>query len=148
MVLENLERTEQQQVWQRVFQPPEQPQPELRGMLLTALELGEIYRHLLSHSGGQQKELLKRLLEGEQATAAALRGLGVLCGMTEEVLRPWSPTREPGRQLLQRCYHRTRRCLVDYMSRSAEPEHGAVYRCLADRAAEHCVLLAQLLGMR
>ena len=139
----------QRQVWDRVFsQPGEQPRNDLRPMLMAAMELAAAYRYLLGTLTGKQRERLRGLYEGELANIAALRGISILAGQGEEVLKLWSPAKEPGRKLLETCYHRTRRCMTDYMSRSAEPEFGMVFRKLSDREGEHCAALAEILGMK
>lgn len=146
--MENLDPNTEQQVWQRVFACKEAPpDSSLRAMELAAMELAGFWRQLAGMLTGKQKELARQLYEGEQANLAALRGIGVLSGSREEVLKLWSPSREMAGKLLEKGYHKTRRCMVDYMGRSAEPEFGVVFRTLADREGRHCTLIAELLGM-
>ena len=135
------------QVWQRVFQSPEQPQTDLRPLRLTVAELVASYRHLSQTLTGPGKELAKRLWEEEQASAACLKGLAILSGSGAEVLKIWDPPKDPPRKLLIKCYHKSHRCMLDCMGHSAEAEYGTVFRCLSDREGQHCALLAQLLGM-
>ena len=137
----------EQEVLQRVFARNEQPpHSNLREMMVDVVERISVYRQLQEAASGQRKEKLRRLYEGELANLNALKGISVLSGGGGEVLKLWQPTKEPERKQLIRCYHETRRCMVDYMTRSAEPEYGTVFRILADRAGQHCVLLAELLG--
>ena len=141
------EQNREQQVWQRVFQrQEEQPRSDLRQLQLAAMELAGIYRHLAGDLTGRQRELVRGLYEAEMETAQCLKGLSILSGRREDVLTIWTPAKEPARKLLERCYHQTRRCMVDYTARSAEPELGPVFQHLAHRAATRCALIAQLLG--
>ena len=95
---------------------------------------------------GRSQELMKQLYTGERANAQALAGIGILSRSSGEVLKGWQPGKEdPGKQLL-RCYHRTRRCMTEYLARSAEAEYGVVYQKLADREGHHCTLIAEVLG--
>ena len=135
----------EEQVWHRVWQRQEPPREEIR-LLVTASELAGIYRLLSGSFTGPLREKVKQLYEGELANAACLRGIGILSGQPEETVKLWSPARENPQRLLMACYHRTRRCMVEYMSRSAQAEYGCVYQALADREKMHCTLLAQLLG--
>ena len=145
--MENLESNMQQQVWQRVFARPEEARGEdLRTLLLTAMELAAGYRYLTGVLTGKQRERVRALQKGEAANAACLKGVAVLSGRGEEILKIWSPAKEPPRRLLEKSYHKTRRCMVEYMSRSAEPEFGTVFQKLADREGSHCAMLAELLG--
>ncbi len=137
-----------QAVWQRVFAQPVQPDSDLRQLQLTAAEMAGIYRHLIGMHTGKQRERLRWLYEEELSNVACLKGLGILMGKPEEVLKLWTPSREPGRRLLEKCYHLTRRMMVDCMGRSAEPEYGIVFRTLADREAAHCAAIAELLGRK
>ena len=140
------ENASERQVWQRVFSPAEQPGSDLRSLRMGAMELAAAYRSLQEILPGKQKEAARRLYEGELANSAALKGIQQLSGQAEELLKIWNPAREPGRKLLERCYFQTRRAMVAYMGRSAEPEFGVVFRALADREARHCLELTQLLG--
>ena len=143
--MENRER----EVLQRVFARPEEPSHnDLREMMAAVVELVSVYRQLQEGASGQRKEKLRRLQEGEMATLHALKGISVLSGGGGEVLKLWQPAKEPEQKQLIRCYHKTRRCMVDYMARSAETEFGTVFRTLADREGGHCVVLAELLGSK
>jgi len=143
----NDQRNPESQVWQRVFQSPEQPPSDLRPLRMAVAELTACYRHLSQTLTGPGRELAKRLWEEEQASAACLKGLAFLSGSGAEVLKIWDPPKEPPKKLLVKCYHKSHRCMVDCMGRSAEAEYGTVFRHLSDREAHHCAILAQLLGM-
>ena len=137
----------EQQVWQRVRARQEDgPKNDLRQLQREAMELAAIYGNLSSRLTGSAQKRIRQLHAGERANASALAGIGVLSGNGGESLKPWQPGKEdPGKQLL-RCYHRTRRCMTEYLARSAEPEYGLVFEKLAKREGEHCVLLAEILG--
>ena len=108
--------------------------------------MAAIYRNLSSRLTGRQQELMRRLYTGEKANAAALAGIRLLSRQNGEQLKLWQPEKEEARPLLERCYHRTRRCMTEYLARSAEGEWGIVFERMARRAAEHCCLIAQVLG--
>lgn len=148
MCVDANEKSREQQVWQRVFSNQEQgPRGESLGALQReAMELAALYRYLQSVLTGQQREQVQKLYQGEKANGASLRGMTLLLGQREEVLKVWNPAREPLKAVLESCYVKTRRCMVEYMGRSAEPEFGVVFRTLADREAQHCAILTELLG--
>ena len=136
-----------QQVWQRVFaRSPEPGREDLEPMLQEAMELAGTYRYLTGTFTGKAREQARRLYEGQLEIIACLKGIGILSGRPEEVLKLWQPTKGSGKQLLERCYHRSRRCMAEYMARSAQGEFGVVFRALADREGEHCAIIAGLLG--
>ena len=141
------DRSMEQQVWQRVHANRETaPVNDLRQLQQEAMELAAVYRSLASRLTGKQQDQVKRLYEGEKANAAALAGIGILSRQGGEALKLWQPGREAPQKVLERCYHRTRRCMTEYLARSAAGEFGIVYEKLAKREAEHCERLAQLLG--
>ena len=147
--MENMDPNVEQQVWDRVFARPVEPQGEdLRGMLLAAMELAAGYRYLADVLTGKARERVKQLYEGEKSNIACLKGVGMLSGKGEEVLKIWNPSKESVRKVLERSYHRTRRAMVEYTSRSADAEFGAVFQRMAEREGRHCALLAELLGMK
>lgn len=138
----------QDQVWQRVFARQESAAVrDLRALQLAVMERLSVYRSLSGKLTGKAKERLQQLSDGEQANLAALKGIARLSGQGGEVLTPWNAQKEPAPKLLEKCYHQTRQCLTEYLSRSAEPEFGVVFRQLAHRAERHCALLAEALGL-
>ena len=142
-----MEENREAGVWQRVMgQGKQAPLRDLEEMLREAAALASVYRWAAGKLTGRGKALAQKLLEGEQANAACLRGIGQLCGRVQETVTVWEPGGKGARGLLQNCYHRTRRCQAEYTARSLEPEFGEVYRRMAERAGEHCALLAELLG--
>lgn len=110
------------------------------------MELATLYRGLLHHFAGKHQELVKQLYTGEQANGAALAGLSILSRQPSEQLKLWQPGKEDVKKQLQQCYHRTRRCMTEYLARSADGELGVVFEKMAKREGEHCFLIAQLLG--
>ena len=139
--------TAEQQVWQRVCACREElPQNDLRQLQREAAELAAIYRNLTSQLAGKQQEQAKRLYLGEKANVAVLNGISMLTRQQGETLKLWNPGREDPRKTLEKCYHRTRRCMTEYMARSAEGEFGVVFDRMAKRSGEHCALIAELLG--
>ena len=138
----------EQEIWQRVMGRQEDTAAmELRHLQMTAMELAASFRQLMGTLTGRKRELARQLYEGEMANAAALKGIAQLSGSRDEALKLWNPTREATARMLETCYHKTRRCMTDYLFRSAEPQYGAVFRLLSDREARHCLILTELLGM-
>ena len=118
----------------------------MRQLQREALELAAIYRGLLPRMTGWQRELTVKLHQGERANAAALTGIGILSRQDGEQLKLWQPGNEDPKKLLQRCYHRSRRCMTEYLARSADGEFGVVFDAMAKREGAHCVLIAEILG--
>ncbi len=145
--MENYDVRKEQQVWQRVRASREEsPTNDLRQLQREAMELAAIYRGLSQQLAGTAREQVLRLHMGEKANAAALAGVGILSRQGGESLKLWQPGKEEPKRLLERCYHRTRRCMTEYLARSAEGEFGVVFEKMAKRAGEHCEMIAELLG--
>ena len=137
----------EQQVWQRVRASREEtPRNDLHQLQREAMELAAGYRTLAAQVTGRQREQILKLHRGERANAAALAGIGLLSRQNGEQVKLWQPGKEEPKKLLERCYHRTRRCMTEYLARSAEAEFGAVFDRMAKREGEHCALIAEVLG--
>ena len=139
----------EQQVWQRVRSCAEEEKPnnDLRQMQREALELAALYRGLSGQLTGKAREQVLTLYRGEKDNASALAGIRILSRQSGETLKLWQPGKELPQRVLERCYHRTRRCVTEYMARSADGEYGTIFRKLAQREEDHCVLIAELLGI-
>ena len=138
---------QEQQVWQRVLSGREEaPKNDLRQLRREAMELAAIYRNLSTRLTGTGQELVKRLYAGERANSVSLLGIGKLSRTEEEGLKLWQPGNEEPRKALEKCYHRTRRCMTEYLARSADGEFGVVFERMAKREGEHCLWLAEALG--
>ena len=145
--MENQDRTTEQQIWQRVKAFREElPQNNLLQLQREAMELAAIYRSLSAQLTGKKQELAVKLHRGEKANAAALTGIGMLSRQSAEQVKLWQPGKEDAKKLLERCYHRTRRCMTEYLARSADGEFGIVFEKMAKREGEHCGLIAEVLG--
>ena len=139
--------TSEQQVWQRVrINREEAPKQDLRQLQREAMELAGIYRGLSAQLSGTSRELVQVLYKGEKANASALAGIGVLSRQGGETLKLWQSEKDVPRKLLERCYHRSRRCMTEYLARSVDGEFGVVFEKMAKREGEQCVLIAELLG--
>ena len=137
----------EQQVWQRVqSQREEASRRDLRQLQREAMELAAVYRGLSGQLAGRNREGVLQLYRGEKDNAAALAGIGILSRRGGEGVKVWQPGKEAPDKVLERCYHRTRRCVTEYLARSADGEFGLVFEKLAMREKEHCVMLAQVLG--
>jgi len=147
IALDKQDRKAEQQVWQRVLGSREEGTgQQLRQLQREAMELAAVYRSLAAQLTGHHREQVQQLYRAEKANAAALAGIGLLSRQGGEALKLWQPGKEPVAKVLERCYHRTRHCIAEYMARSADGEYGSVFRYLADREAAHCAVIAELLG--
>ena len=132
------------EIWRRVTEGPRQePVMAAEALLRESAALAAVYRRAAGKFTGQRQALARQLRDAEQATTAALRGMGRLSGHAPEQVRLWEPET---RGALEGCYHRTRRCQAEYAARALDPQFGEVYRHLAEQAGKQCVLLTQLLG--
>lgn len=145
--LDNYDHPDEQRVWQRVHACQEEGRrQDLRQLQREAMELAAIYRRLFSVTAGRPREQLMKLYRGERSNAEMLAGIGKLSRSSGENLKLWDPGKEEPAKALERCYHRSRRCMTEYLSRSAEGEFGVVFEKLAKREAEHCTVIAEVLG--
>ena len=137
----------EQQVWQRVRANRETPSwNDLRQLQRETMELAAVYQAAASRLSGRPQALAKQLYAGEKANAAALAGIGKLSRMEGEHIKLWQPGKEEIFKMLEKCYHRSRRCMTEYLARSADGEFGVVFEKLAKREGEHCEILAELIG--
>lgn len=136
------------EVWQRVLNPqPAVPRDGLRGLRRESAMLAGAYRQLMAALTGKAGEKVTQLYREEAAVSACLRGLEALRGEDSGKLMYPKTGKEPTLGLLRSCYHRTRNCMAEYTARTVDPETGAVFRELADRAQRQCALLAELMGI-
>ena len=122
------------------------PQNDLRQLQREAMELAAIYRSLLPQLTVRKRELVLKLHAGEKVNVAVLAGIGILSRQQGEQIKLWQPGKDDALKQLERCYHRTRRCMTEYLARSADNEFGVVFEKLAKREGEHCWILAELIG--
>ena len=135
-------------VWQRVLNPqPAVLKDGLRGLRRESAAPAAPYHQLSGSLTGKTGETAAQLYREETAVSACLRGLEVLRGEDTGKLHYPQPGKEPPLRLLRGCYHRTRNCMAEYTARTVDPETGAVFRALADRAQSQCALIAELIGM-
>ena len=146
--MERMDKSREGQVWQRVLNPQPTPMRDgLRGLRRESAALCGTYRHLMNAFSGKAGEMAEQLYRAEAEISGCLRGLEVLRGEDGGKLKYPQPAKEPPLRLLRGCYHRTRNCMAEYTARSVDPETGAAFRTLADRAQQQCALLAELMGM-
>lgn len=146
--MEPMDKDKEGQVWQRVLNSqPAVPRDSLRGLRRESAALSGAYRQLMTSLNGKAGEKAGQLYREETITGSCLRGLEVLRGEDGGKLKPPQYGREPTLRLLRGCYHRTRNCMAEYTARSVDPETGAVFRQLADRAQQQCERIAELMGM-
>jgi len=141
------EQNMENRVWNRVLAGPGESGEDLRHLMHAASENAMDYYHLLRRASGRNKEALQRLYDRARVNLNCLQGLQTLRFGTAAKLHPLPQTGEPMGKLLEKCYHRTRRAIMEYTARSAEPEFGAVFAVMADRERDNAALIAELLGM-
>lgn len=134
-------------VWQRVFAGPAESGEDLRPLIHSAAENAMDYYHLLRGSSGKNREGLQKLYDRARVNLNCLRGLQSLRFGGASKGTPLPASGESMGRVLVKCYHRTRRAMMEYTARSAEPEFGAVFAVMADRERENAALIAELLGM-
>ncbi len=134
----------EQRVWQRVAERPVVVQ-DTKPLLLAAREQAAVYDRLAKQMTGKNREIVGKLWKKEAENVACLKGICALQGIPVKRTVFTAP-KEPPRQALERSYHKTRRAQTEYLARSVGGEFGEVYRTLADRSREQCVLLAEILG--
>ena len=146
--MEQFDGNMEQRVWQRVRGgSAEQPERmDLRALMLSAMENAAAYRQLSGMLTGRLRERAKGLLEGEQANIACLKGIHLLSTGAAMKPKAMNLPSAPAGKLLEKCFHRSRRAMVEYTSRTVDGEFGAVFQKMADREREHGAVIAELLG--
>lgn len=145
--MEKFDPKKERRVWQRVNQGMQPQREDLRGLLQLAREAAGDYRFLAAHMTGPAGEQAKLLYEGALDTAACLRGMQLLRGITPGKPGALPMNQQSVRQVLERSCRRARKMAVEYMSRSADAECGMVFMALAHREEDACVKLTGLLGL-
>ena len=137
----------QERVWQRVMAAPGDSREDLRPLMHPAAENAMEYYALTKRATGKTREALQKLYDRARVNLNCLRGLQSMRFGTAGKSAPQPSSGENLRKTLEKCYHRTRRAIMEYTARSAEPEFGAVFAVMADRERENIALIAELLGM-
>ena len=145
MGMNGSDQSMEQRVWQRVTEQTPAVVQDAKPLLLAAREQAAVYDRLAKQMSGRNRSVLRKLQEKEGENIACLKGICALQGIPVKGNAMVTP-REPARKALEKCFHRTRRAQTEYMARSIGGEFGEVYRALADRSREQCVLLAELMG--
>ena len=136
----------EQRVWQRVLGQPEQGKPEdFHSVILSAREQAGAYRYLMEKATGENRELLRRLYTNQERTVDCLKGLGMLQGNPVKE-KPMQTMKELTEKMMKKCYYRSCRAVEEYTSRSVCSEFGEVFRKIADRERENCVMIVEVMG--
>ena len=148
--MERLDQEMQRRVWQRVQSreegmPPGQQPESLKALLLLAQENNAAYTRLLRHSGQRDTGAISRLQREIRSSIACMQGVCRACGEPGKVPRLNAP-RDPARRALEKCYHRERKLCTEWESRISDPEHGVVFRRLAEQGRARCALIMEMLG--
>ena len=136
----------EQRVWQRVLAQPEQVKGEdLYPVILSAREQAGAYRYLMEKVTGGNRELLHKLHANQERTVDCLKGIRLLQGNPVKE-KPMQTMKELTEKMMKKCYYRACRAVEEYTSRSVCSEYGEVFRKLADRERENCVMIAEVMG--
>lgn len=137
-----------QQVWQRVAAGPAPglSPGDLHSLWVPAMETAALYHSLAASLTGKQKEVALLLAAQQQETIFVLRGMQQLSFGRAESGKAAPPARQKSRQLLVACYRRAREALTEYTARTIHVEYSPVFRQLAAREEEHCLMILTLLG--
>lgn len=142
-----MDEDRQMKIWSRVKGAPggavSNLQPMIAGAMGQAAVFGALMRQMPVGAQGQ----LRMLREAELTHARCLRGIGMLsgCGQLKVAVAPVKQERPE--TVLRRSYGNALRAMRDYGDRSGDPEYGPVFQWMERREAEHCAILAQLMGM-
>lgn len=146
--MEKLDLNRELQVWQRVSAGLRPEAEDIRPLLLNGMESVAVFRHLMGVLQGKPRQQGKALVRMAQGTLDCLKGIQIMSGHSAGNLRiPPVPKELPVR-LLEKSYHRARRQAAEYTARTADPEWGILWQCLADRERESALLMAQMIGQR
>lgn len=139
----------EQRVWERVSSPRSENRPEcLTPMMAAAAENAAVYRQLSLHAGGQEREQLRRLSDGEGSTFRVLQGMAVLGGSENAAVGAYGGGRLSRRRALAECCRRGLENYRQFASWTAEPEYGAVFQEMAARQASRLCETLELIGIR
>lgn len=147
--MEQFDNEKAKRVWQRVQStsaPPPEPGLELQELIAREAEDAAIYLRLSRQIQGRDGALLRQMYEQELSHASILKGI---CALNTG-RRPTAPTAPvqtaPAEVLLRRCYGREKQSLAEYERRSNDPQHGSVFRKMAEQEQNHCRILLEILG--
>lgn len=144
--MEGIDKAREQEIWQRVqehrgYAPPGE---DLYGLILAEAQSAAVYRHLLS--SGKNRTILQQLLSHSAENIACLKGILALQHLGGGNFASPSVPKGTTAQLLEGCYHRSRRCLMEYTARSAQPDYGVLFHQLANKQETQLCRIVELLG--
>lgn len=148
--MEKIDQALQSKVWQRVQNRdmPDLPalgKDNLKPLLLTAQENQQVYQTVSRQLPGKEGEKIRKLQMESRNCIACMKGICRIWG--EPVKVPQLPVeKEPVKRALMKCYHRENKLRTEWEHRTTDPEYGAIYTHLAQRAREHCVAVMEVLG--
>ncbi len=135
-------------VWQRVH-PNETTilnPSQLSDFLYCEGCLAATYLHLLRHSKGNFKQILRRLYQQKRSSISCLQGICALLDSRQPPLPQAKNHQGRAGDVLRRCYRDALQCTSLYDSHSSHPEYGYAFTQLAQQSQLHCQTLLQLLG--
>ncbi len=147
--MEKVDKQMERRVWQRVQSRQEAAPPprqeSLKPWILVAQENTAVLRALQLQLIGKQWDGLRQLERDSARMVHALRGISAMQGQIVR-LSPVPTPKEMPRRALEKSFHRTRRLREEMERRSPDAEYGVVFRNLAEKCAELCTTLAELIG--
>lgn len=141
-----MEEDRQMKIWSRVKGEPESAGRNLQPLLAAALAEAAVFGVLLRRLPAASHPQLRQLREEELCHARCIQGIHMLAG--EGVLRAGTPEQSMERPeaALRRSYGKALQMARSYAQRQGDPEYGTVFRWMAEREENHCVVLAELMG--
>lgn len=142
-----MEDDRQMKIWSRVRGGPGNTIGNLQPLLALALGEAAVFGRLQRQMPGGAQGQLRILREEELAHARCIRGIGMLCGIGPMKVGVAPVKQERPETMLRRSYGNALRAMREYGDRAGDPEYGPVFRWMERCEAEHCAVLAQLMGM-
>ena len=134
-------------VWERVQQPAPAAEDAATLLMLITETLQDVAlyqrlaRKLPSHA-----QALRQMAMQLQKNADCLKGIYQLRTGDRAKVSPAPPKDRPVSPMLQKCYAQGMGRIARYESRIADPQHGPIYRQLAEEEQSRCQRLLEILG--
>ena len=142
--MENLDTALEQRVWQRVR--PSEEVLALQPLVAAEQSLAATYRMLMGMLQGQERLMLRRLFETERRHGQMLSGMYLLTEGKPLSVRTVPLKADRPETALRKCYGQTLRAMRVYEGQQQDPEHGHVFRFLAQQEEEQARMLLEILG--
>ena len=134
-------------VWERVQQPaPAAEEAATLLVLITETLQDAVLYQRLARKLPSHARALGQMAAQLQKSADCLKGIYLLRTGGRAKVSPALPKDLPLSPMLQKCYAQGMGRIAQYESRQADPQHGPIYRRLAEVSRNHCQKLLEILG--